>query len=84
MSNQNPQQTYNQYIIRHFSSINHFGITIPKKIATLFPKIKFNIELVSIEKPVTLNPGTYIILKSGLDLAQLKKEIDTYDISDYQ
>ena len=83
MSNSSPQQTYNQYIIRHFSSSDHFGITIPKKIAKTVPQIKFNIELIHSDKPITLNPGTYILLKSGLDLAQLKKEIDNYNIEDY-
>ena len=83
MSNPHPQQTYNQYIVRNFSHGKHFGITLPQKIAKEVPNIKFNIQLIQSNDSITLNPGTYIVLKSGLDLAQLKKEIDNYDIADY-
>ena len=87
MSNKRPRQTYNQYKIRAFSLIKgiheNYGITIPKEMAKSNQGIKFNVEIISSNVPVTLYAGTYIIFKSGLDLAQLKKDINKYDISEH-
>ena len=85
--NQSPQATYKQYLLRTFPNgtlIDYYGITIPKNIAQEVPKVKFNISFIKANEPITLQPGTYILLKSGLDLAQLKKEIDKYNIEDYE
>lgn len=84
MSNKNPQQTYNQYLIRHFSSIDHYGITVPKIIAKQLNGIKFNVEFINTDKPITLPAGAFIVFKSGIDIVQLKKEIDKYDIEQYK
>lgn len=73
MANQHPQQTYGQYKIRRLSW-NHigevYGITMPRGIADKFKDVKFTIELTK----------DSIILKSGIDLAQLKEEIGRYPI----
>lgn len=88
MSNVQPQQTFSQYKVRAFSLIKgkhkNYGFTLPKNIAESNLNIKFNIDVVDSDVPITINPGKYIIFKSGLDLAQLKKEIDKYDITKYQ
>lgn len=72
MSNQHPQQTYNQYKIRGISW-NHigvvYGISIPREIAIQFEGIKFNI----------VKSGNNIILYSGQDLIQLKRDMEKED-----
>lgn len=62
------QPSYNQYKIRRISW-NHlgnvYGLTFPREIAEKFLDVKFTITV----------SGTAIILTSGIDLMQLKKEI---------
>lgn len=85
MSNSSPQQTYGQYKLRQIAHSTNpiYGISIPRQIALPFQGVKFNIEIVSSNSQVVLNPGTYIVLKSGIDLVKLKEEIDKYNIEDY-
>lgn len=76
MSNTQPQQTYNQYLIRKICS-NKFGggwgITIPRHIKDqIGDNVKWSIELSEDCKT--------IILKSGLDIAQLRRTISQYNI----
>mgnify|MGYP001593379746 CR=1 FL=1 len=76
MSNSAPQQTYDQYKIRRISWNKQgdiYGITIPRSIALQFEDVKFT---ASIE-------GESIILKSGLDIVKLKREMGEYKIEDY-
>lgn len=77
MSNNSPQQTYNQYKMRKISESQKgaitFGIGMPPEVATRFVGVKFNIEI----------NGDNIILTSGLDIAQLKKEIENIDINEW-
>ena len=68
MSNKRPQQTFEQYKIREIvkgKNITAFGITIPTEIANKFEGIKFTI---------TVEQNS-IILHSGQDIAQLRKEM---------
>ena len=87
MSNQSPQHTFNQYKVRSFTTKNRtgdaYGVTLPKEVGQSFKGVKVTVEMISTQEPINLSPGEYIILKSGLDLSQLKKEIDNYNIDNY-
>lgn len=75
MSNPAPQQTYNQYKVRKLSwnkAGEVYGITLPRQIAIKFEGIKFTIT----------SSGENIILQSGLDIVNLRKEIDSFDLID--
>jgi len=76
MSNPVPQQTYGQYKLRRISWNKFgdiFGITIPRDIATKHLGTKFTI----------VESNNQIILKSGIDISDLKKEIESYDIDEW-
>ena len=67
--NEHPQQTYNQYKLRVISWNKNgsvYGLTFPREIAEEIINIKFTIN--------KLDNGD-IVLKSGLDIANLKEEI---------
>ena len=51
-----------------------YGISIPRKIAEPLIETKWNISI--LKTPIS----TQIILTSGLDLMQLKKEINQYNL----
>lgn len=86
MVNNSPQQTYNQYKIRQTNPNPYgglFGITIPRIVAKKYEEVKWTMKLIDSDKPVEVS-GTCIIFYSGLDLTLLKKEIENYDIEQYQ
>jgi len=62
------QPSYNQYKIRRISW-NHlgnvYGLTLPREVAENFLNVKFTITI----------SGASIVLTSGIDIMQLKKEI---------
>ena len=73
--NPKPNNTYYQYRIRKISwneKGDNFGITIPRGIAEKYKDVKWDISV--IEAPNIKQ----IILTSGLDLVQLKKEITAH------
>lgn len=75
MTNNSPQQTYNQYIIRKWSDNEwggQFGITIPRDLAKKYESVKFT--------PIALSGGD-ILLKSGIDLAELRNHIKEADLN---
>lgn len=77
MSNQTPQQTYSQYKIRKITKNefgNVYGITIPREIGEKFEGVKFTLEV----------QEQTIILKSGLDISKLKKEVEKYSFDDLE
>ena len=82
MSNSAPQQTYNQFKVRElnwsrFGAV--YGVTLPKPIGQPLLGVKLTIQYHASEAPITVS-GPCIILRSGMDLAQLKKEIENYSI----
>ena len=70
MSNPVSQSNYNQYKIRNIVTKHKtlgvvYGITIPSQIAKKFENVKFTIEAID----------DNIILHSGLDLIEFKKQV---------
>ena len=67
--------SYNQYKIRKLSWNrlgNVYGITLPRELAERFLDVKFTIE----------STGSTIILTSGIDIMQLKKEAQSISFAE--